>query len=530
MFRWRRRACAVPGRSGGWRQDDGQTAVDYIGMVVVVVAVIAAMLAAGVGKDIAETIKVAICRAMGGNCRAAGPGGGRPQTDQDFEPVLCNTENRTDTSGGKVKIAFLEFGNEYSFTEQTFADNSPEAKKRNGGKPGQRVMLTFNDSVAGDAKLSKPGVKLGKIGKGDIEVGGGIKVGAGDTWVFNSKEEADKFRDDLWQLELAKQNSMQADAGIGAAYGYADLKEKVQKKMGNNKISFGKASASVSGDLTLTGSDKKDGEEGSGGSGDAEGGLEQQLETDFGIKGKLQNEVTVANNDAADPPMIQKTYTVAGEYDGRAQVSGGPFKQGGEIGQKATGTITVSRYKDGTLARIDMTRAVETRGKGTVDGKKTKDSGEVDKNGDPKNNKGTGKVSEKGAHLETTTNSVVFPKNDKSSETLADRRTAEDWLSGGNSKYGKPWAYVFGGDQALTDDPGEGDPFGHMMFERGTSSRTTHSAQTDAQEYGFEVHMGLSLGASFGWENEKQNLSEAQFLGAPQGGKRTYKPYSYCAQ
>lgn len=521
MFRWRQ-------RSSAWRRDDGQTAVDYIGMVVVVVAVIAALLATGAGKEIGDAIRVGICRAIGGDCQPARAGDGRPVTDKDFEPVLCNTENRTDTAGGKVKIAFLEFGNEYSFTEQTFKDNSPEALKRNGGEPGEKVMLTFNDSVAADAKLSKPGVKLGKVGEGDVEIGGGLKVGVGDTWVFNSKAEADQFREDLWQLEMAKQQTMVADGGIGASYAYADLKEKMEQKLGDHRISFSKGSAQVSGDLTLTG----DGSNGSGGTGGAPGGdaaVTQQLESEFGIKGKLQNEVTIAHNNAADPPLIQKTYTVTGEYDGKAQVEGGPFKAGGEIGQKATGTITVSRYEDGTLARIDMTRSVETRGKGGVDGKKTGDSADVDKNGDPKKNKGTGKGSDKDSSLETTTNSVVFKKDDKTPETLADRKVAEDWLSG-NDKYGKPWSYVFGGDQALTDDPGKSDPFGHMMFNRGISSRTVHSGHTDAQEYGFEVHMGLSLGASFGWENERQSIEDARFLGAPQGGKRTYKPYSYCAQ
>ncbi|MET7638220.1 hypothetical protein [Streptomyces sp. NPDC005438] len=480
--------------------DRGATAIEYVGAVVVAVTVVLALFSTGPGMRIAGGFSKAICRVLGGDCGTDGPNQGRPKTDEDFKPTLCNTSNHEDTVGGKVKIAFLEFGNEYSFKEQRFLDNSPEARKKNGGKPAEKVYLTFNDAASADAKLSKPGVSFGKLGEGDVELGGGVKVTNGDTWVFDSKEEADKFRDDLQELEMAKQTTMVPDAGPYAAYQYAKKHEEVEKTLGNKHISFAKADVHVGGEAALkesTGSDD----------------LGAELEAKLGIKGKLTNEVVITKNNAVNPPITQRTYSVEGEYDAAASAKAGPMKVGGEIGQKYTGTITVSRYEDGTLARIDMSRSVDTRGKA---------SGGAD-------DKGKAEDSDKASTLETTTNSLVFPKDDKNPETVQDRKTAEDWLSGG-SKYGSPWVYAFGGDKALKERPGKDDAFGRMAFERGISSRTVHDGITDAQEYGFEVNLELALGASFRIENEDQKIRDAEFLGAPkEDGTRGYLPYGYCA-
>ena len=39
----------------------------------------------------------------------------------------------------------------------------------------------------------------------------------------------------------------------------------------------------------------------------------------------------------------------------------------------------------------------------------------------------------------------------------------------------------------------------------------------------------MSLGFSISDEHKKETLTDAQFLGAPQGDKRSFLPYSYCA-
>lgn len=67
------------------------------------------------------------------------------------------------------------------------------------------------------------------------------------------------------------------------------------------------------------------------------------------------------------------------------------------------------------------------------------------------------------------------------------------------------------------------------MFEDGLSSSMRYTGASDAQEFGFEISLGMSLGFSLSTEEKQETLADARFLGAPQGDARTYLPYSYCA-
>ncbi|MFC9427513.1 RNase A-like domain-containing protein [Streptomyces sp. NPDC056987] len=66
-----------------WRTDGGQTAAEYLGLVVVVVAVVGGLVATGVGGPIAGGLRAAVCELSGSACPAAGPndGGGRAGGD-----------------------------------------------------------------------------------------------------------------------------------------------------------------------------------------------------------------------------------------------------------------------------------------------------------------------------------------------------------------------------------------------------------------------------------------------------------------
>lgn len=57
-----------------WRRDRGQTALEYLGLVTVVVAVVAALVLSGVGGRITDRIQAAICSLTGTSCPATGTG------------------------------------------------------------------------------------------------------------------------------------------------------------------------------------------------------------------------------------------------------------------------------------------------------------------------------------------------------------------------------------------------------------------------------------------------------------------------
>ncbi|MFF2408808.1 Tox-REase-5 domain-containing protein [Streptomyces sp. NPDC058092] len=60
-----------------WRRDRGQTALEYLGLVLIVVALIAAMALSGLGGRITAELQSAICSLSGYSCPASGDGTGR---------------------------------------------------------------------------------------------------------------------------------------------------------------------------------------------------------------------------------------------------------------------------------------------------------------------------------------------------------------------------------------------------------------------------------------------------------------------
>ncbi|GAA2551423.1 hypothetical protein GCM10010398_43560 [Streptomyces fimbriatus] len=66
-----------PARLIRWRRDEGQTAVEYAGLVAVVAAIITALVVSGLGTQLLTGIQSQVCRVTGTACPAPGDGGGR---------------------------------------------------------------------------------------------------------------------------------------------------------------------------------------------------------------------------------------------------------------------------------------------------------------------------------------------------------------------------------------------------------------------------------------------------------------------
>ncbi|CAM5422639.1 hypothetical protein [Streptomyces abikoensis] len=500
------------GRAGRDRRpwdDLGQTATDYIGMVVVVVAVIAGLLATSAGRSIGGQIKEKICRAFGGSCGAGGGTEAGGKKDADFEPPLCNIATVADTAGSEAKIAWFKWGNEYGFQQQTFqAKTDVNGDGKVDGKD-QKVYLTFTDAASvGATGEWKPGLKVGKLGTDKVELGAGVKVTNGDTWAFDSPEQAEEFRKDIEVMKTWETSAKYGGMGGNwySGYKYAKEREKIEKKLGDRHIGYGKI----------------------GLEGTAEAGLkvsaadEKKLSAQLGGKFKFAPEVTFTNNDINGTKAY--TYSAGMEYGGKTGVEAGGLSGSSEGTVARTGTMTVTRdKKTGRLTRIDMTQTVDRKGN---DGGKASGSKDNGKSGDDK--KGGGAKaggSSKTSDVDVVTNSIVFEKGAKGD---ADREVAEKWLDGSGDNTA-PFTYMFG-DHAPTTRPGDDDRFGQLLFDKGMSSKMHYNGESSAAEYGFDLTLGLSLGFKVTTEHSKQKLDEAQFLGAPANGKRGYVPYSYCAK
>lgn len=502
----------APYRPYSWR-DGGATAMEYLGVVVLVVTLIGAMAMAGVGGQIGERIRCAIS-SMGGGGGGCSTGGGettaKPKTDADYEPKMCQVSSISDTVGDKVKIGWFEWGNEYGFQQKVSQAKTDVNGDGTVDENDKLVYMTFTDAASAGATASTPGVKLGKLGKADVDVGGGIKITNGDTWVFKSEEDAKKMRDDIEEMKMWETSTKYSGGYGGGWYSgmkWADKKKDVEKKIGDKKISYSTVglNAYADGGLSISAGD------------------EAKLGAKLGGKAKFSPEVTITKDDVNGNESY--TYTAKLDLEGKVSGSAGPLGGAASAKDSRTGAVTVTRdQKTGKIVRIDMTQTVEngsTTDKGDISG----DNGKKD--GDKRGGKVSGSDSSGDTAIEVKTNSIVFGKDtDKATEDK--RAIAEQWLDGSGNNTA-PFEYMFG-DHSLQQKPTGTDPFDQLMYQDGLSSTMKYHGQTDAQEFGFEVSLGMSLGFSISDEHKKETLTDAQFLGAPQGDKRSYLPYSYCAK
>ncbi|MEV0240326.1 hypothetical protein AB0I06_10410 [Streptomyces sp. NPDC050674] len=501
--------------------DRGATGTEYLGMVVVSAAIVLAVSATGVGQLLYDRIAAQVCRvAGGGDCGSGGTGQDRPLTDADFEPALCQVSSVTDKAGSKAKILFWEIGKEYGFQEQRLKARTDVNGDGKVDDSDQLVYLTFTDAASVAAKKDfKPGMKVGRFGADKVELGLGIKVTNGDTWVFQSPEEAQRFRDDVEKLQMYEMRRTMpggAEASLGDSILYLfgkgalkdeeDTQNRIKEHLGDNrKITYGKVGleASASAGLKISAGDEK------------------KLSAALGGSFKYAPEVTWTDN--AYKNTKSYTYSSSVEYGSKVGYEAGPLSGEYTANTTQTGTITVTYdKKTGKLVRVDMTRTVEEGGQ--KDGAKAGgDNGKKD--GDKRGGNAGVKGTDSRTGIEVVTNTLTFdpgPAGDR------DRAVAEQWLDSSNEQVATPFQYMFA-DHAPTARPGADDPFGQLMFDRGRSSRMTYTGEVNAAEYGFELNLGLSLGMTISTEKKAETLTDAQFLGAPRGDGRSYLPYSYCA-
>lgn len=548
------RAGGPRGKSGSYG-DRGVTATEYIGMVVVVVAVMAVLAGTLLPVGIANTIRDAICRALGGSC---GTGGG-PDTamgpNARYRPGSCQAHVEASTQGGAVKASFrslgLELGADYGFEEATYWVNRDVNKDGKIDKNDRETRLTFTDAASVQAKVEpKARFKIGDVGKDKVELAAGIEVAKGDTWVFDSPEEAEQFRDDLSKYKtLDRVNDVSnlsplvgTATEVGSWFGKGPkaeedrLKERIDEQLGRRHITTGRisltgnAQAGMQFGPGINSSD--DGSGGSGGSGssgqrdgdddgsDGSGGGDEALElpsvgAEAGIKVEMSRDAIWTKDDVNGTKSYTFQAMHAGSVYGKAEA--GVAEAGGEAKLGRTGAITMTvDQKTGKLKAITMTQTIEKKlegGAGLKDGVA---------NGGKKGD-GSAGVTAGGTDVEVITTSLAFGPEMTKAKT--DELT-QGMLAGGATN---AFQYLFTNAPTPTKDPGQGDPWGHLLYEKGVVSKIEYKDVTDSQETGLDINLGIAgVGGSYNRSSSETTLTNAEFLGAPEGGTRSYVPFNHC--
>ncbi|WP_069814480.1 hypothetical protein [Streptomyces sp. TP-A0874] len=496
-------------------------------MVVVVVAVFSALV--GTVLPIGDNIRDKICQALGGSCGSGGDKEASGDPNAKYQPTSCQTHSVASTKGGKANVSFMgwgaEGGVEYGFETSTNWVNRDTNGDGKIDEKDQETRITFTDAASVKGSFgAKAGV--GNVGEAKVEIGAGIKVSAGDTWVFDSPEEAKEFQDSLERYQnLHRLNSSPAGlvttplgwAGVGPKAEEDKIKKELQSQLGKKHISTGQVSVDVGVEGGMQfgpGKGKKNNDGDSGGDGDGDDEDSLLPSAGAGAKVSMGGDVIWATDDTTGTKSY--TFQARGEAGVNANVDAVVGEAHGEAKIGRTGAITMTvDQKTGELKSITMTQTIDKTLKGGASAKSPVGKGGEGKVG----------VDKGGSSIEVISTTVPFgPDADKKMTN----QLTQDMLSGGAEDM---FGYLFANAPIPETDPGDSDPWGHMLYESGVVSKTTYDNVEDASETGLDINLGIvGIGGAYTTSSTEKTVKEAEFLGAPDSdGNRSFVPFSECA-
>lgn len=186
MSGWRARIAR--GASG----DGGAATVEYLGVVLVVIAIIGSVIVGA--TPVGDAIMARLCEAFGTTC---GTASGPVDDDGDRVPEdACTVSTDTEQINGKVSVAFIDLGTEGTMVVEKMSDGTYRVTV--SGQGGIDAVLS-----AGEAK---GGLQIGDYG-GSLElsasVSAGLFAGAGLQYDFDSEGDVQDFVDHVHR-ELVK--------------------------------------------------------------------------------------------------------------------------------------------------------------------------------------------------------------------------------------------------------------------------------------------------------------------------------------
>ncbi|GAA3754532.1 hypothetical protein HDA32_004314 [Spinactinospora alkalitolerans] len=481
--------------------DRGSAAVEWSALLLLLAA-IAAVVVLSVPSPIGQAVDSAICQVLGDHCEGSsadpestpeGHEDGPGMREADYLPPLCEVNSDSESSSFTVKIGIYG-GAETQFQRQEMADGS--------------VWITVQPSNrAVGAEVGTPGAKIKGGETADLgasaEVGGEGQWGEGMIWTFgpDERDEADALERRIVEEGQISQNPVVAwwdslwsdeeDSGLPPPDMLLDHE---------------------GGEGSLTG------QAGVGlkipGTGDERG--ERQLDIGQGADGAIEGAggVITRTDNRGPETLISDTYYANGSISGNGEYFLG-VGAGGAVAWQAQ--IRQTRDEEGELQsillRADFDNEVNFRGRLPF--------------GVGPHRPNTSGQTELAAGRTTTLIQVEL-------DTPEQREIGERFLRDNAGVVGTANYFLEtmqGDDGSVTEDPGPGgDPWERLMYERGQVWTTSHDREYTDSEIGAEVKPFIPIGGGYATSEETRRTEEAEYLGAPQDGRRTFQPYDACEQ
>ncbi|MGW6587747.1 alpha/beta hydrolase [Streptomyces globisporus] len=166
------------------RRDGGQTALEYLGLVLVVVALVGGLMATGAGQQLTAEIRSAICELTGSSCPApghevvAGGGSGDGGVDGSGSGARDTSSSGADGSGGEGESS-LTGG---TGSTGTTGENATSGTSGTSGRPGDTATTGAPTTSGGTSGTSgRPGDTGTSGGTSAPTTTGGTTAGAPNT-------------------------------------------------------------------------------------------------------------------------------------------------------------------------------------------------------------------------------------------------------------------------------------------------------------------------------------------------------------
>ena len=505
-------------------RDGGAAVVEFVGVVIVVATMVLGTIATVAPSTVGTTFMQAICKAystVSGQPIDCGTAEGQPgdgqtgegstnqeppaKTDADYKPDSCKTSEDSQKASVSVTILFIKFGEDSGFTIQKFNMNDDDPSN-----DVVRVAVTDGASLGAEVGAGGEAGKGKKVGA-DVNIGGGLRFGYGDTWEFSGVDSEGRNAWEQWENMKADLNAYIAqrtalmhdtDGGyamslsmcewLGSCQGWLD-----PPKDPTYAVTEFDFHANASGNLGLN---LPTGQPTAAGSGDTQQGT---VKLGLGLTATGTDKITQKTNRETGEKSL--TWSLSGSVAGNADYLGLGADRSGSI----DGAFTVTSDKDGNVTSLTFATTTEVGFGGHLGGSV----------GDSSSGKVSGK--ESGS---TSTSTVVTTTLDMTQLSAEEKATVGAWL--GKRMVSNP--YIPPG-VTLPTSP-SADPFENLMYNKAKVSQLVYDNIKDKVQFGASVKAGWKFGFDFSTENKVATLSDAQYLGRPEGDKsRVMIPHVECA-
>ncbi|MEV5568464.1 hypothetical protein AB0L06_00320 [Spirillospora sp. NPDC052269] len=459
--------------------DRGATALAYAALLLIGAAMLGTIWVL-VSGQVRSQITIAVCQMFNGkNCTP-------PPFDYKPSTGACILSSNSKKVGMSVTVFSVKVGQNFQAVKIRTAD----------GKV--RVMIVPIDYKLGAEAKIGAGATFGKNTYGlnlGAKVEGAVNLKYGDTWVFNNDHDASDFLDTM-KGDLLRKTGESVSPLLWAWDKVSDWKPHYRDP-DVNQFEVG-----VEGAL-----------KGSAAFGNLETGDDgKKSVTDIGtgaeIEGRAGDGIIVTNDNSGPKdkgfPTTSYTFQVKGSIKGAAKVVG--YGVGGEAAY--TGQTKVTFDNQGRLKSITWVTTQETNLSENIKnpGKKTASPKNTDK------------------QISTTTTTVNFDDSN--------RAIGQQWLH--DNAFLMPFQTIRNAADKnggfVAQDPGpNASAMDRLLYDKGIVNRNVYDGISEDYKLGLEGGDVITFGIEGGYEGEKQKLADAQYLGPPENGRRTFQTWPECA-